>query len=287
MLASTVLVRAPAGAVVQTATGLTRSTQPLTQPPPATAPTAGQSESSSDRMASIRQTPGPESLSSTAERILHGSIRTSTRRTYDSCWRRWQDWNHQQSSDPANPSVVRMLNYLAFLLDSGLSANSLSLHKSAIFSLLAFQTDEFKDMANSERLVKFLRGAFNQHPKIKPSSVWDVDSILSILRSWGPNTTLTLLQLFRKTLVLLALVSACRVAELASLSRTMQRHAGGCTLRLKHLKKNSSAKSLQLDIDIFYFLAEPLLCPLQCLELYLSRIFIYRGLCLRHPPETL
>jgi hypothetical protein len=78
-------------------------------------------------------------------------------------------------------------------------------------------------------------------------------------------------QLFLKSLTLFAITSACRVSEMANLSREVIRHNTGWTFRLLVFKKNSRPSNSHLTIDIFYFLENPNLCPLKCLEIYLQR----------------
>jgi integrase len=121
-----------------------------------------------------------------------------------------------------------------------------------------------------------MKGAFNANPNLKPSEIWNLDVVLSFLASWGPNSQLSLKQLLCKSVALLALVSACRVSELANLDSQILKRDSSWSFRFLSLKKNSTPKQTFLDIEIFAFHQEDF-CPLACLELYLLRTAEFRG----------
>jgi hypothetical protein len=134
-----------------------------------------------------------------------------------------------------------------------LAVGTLNLHKSAIISILSIRDTTFESFSNSKLLSRLLKGAFNLKPRSKPRLTWDVDVLLTCLKNWGPNSSLSIRQLFLKSLGLLALVTACRVSELSSLSRHFRQSPSGWTLDFNKLKKTSSIKNDSLKIFVNYF----------------------------------
>jgi integrase len=164
---------------------------------------------------------------------------------------------------------VHLANYLADLFSSGLSAGSLNVHKSAIVFILCQENDVFASFNSSHQLRSILKGAFNARPPRVKRGIWNVDTVVTFLRSLGPNESLTLVLLLRKCVTLFALVTACRVAELASFSRKIKKESEGWLFSLNEWKKSSSSKRQDVSIKVFFF-QDPILCPLNCLARYLS-----------------
>jgi hypothetical protein len=85
----------------------------------------------------------------------------------------------------------------------------------------------------------------------------------------GENPSLPLSKLLQKSLMLLALASACRVSELAMLSRKIKVVNGGWVFFFQNWKKNSTKKNAKTELEVGFF-EDPLLCPLRGLEVYLK-----------------
>jgi integrase len=169
-----------------------------------------------------------------------------------------------------NPHEFQVVNYLAHLLEQGLASGSVQVHKSAILTNLSFLNAKFQVLRESELIKRVLKGGFNERPTCPRVVVWDVKDVLSLIRSWGRNHDLSLTRLFQKTLTLLALSSACRVSELAALSRHIVVRPREWVFSLVKLKKNSSQKRASLQVEISMF-EDQLLCPIESLKLYLER----------------
>jgi hypothetical protein len=182
----------------------------------------------------------------------------------------------QGKMDPSNPSECQFVNYLACLLEDGLAVNSVVLHKSAIISSLVLRDQSFQALANSIKVERLLKGGFNLRPPTTERGIWDVNVVLSMFSSWGDNSSLSIKQLLQKSLTLLALVSACRISELAALSSQIIQEDNRWRFHFLRWKKNSSRKKQRLDLDLFFY-SDVLLCPLRCLEAYLRVTANLRG----------
>jgi integrase len=151
-----------------------------------------------------------------------------------------------------------------------LSVNSVMIHKSAISYFLQLGDYDVKNLSSSTKIQRLLRGAFNSNPPKPRTPIWNDDNVLSLVISWGDNSSLPFKRLFLKSLALLALVSACRISELASLSRVVLKESSGWEFYFKSWKKNSSNKRPSVSLKVAYF-KETNLCPLSCLEMYLHK----------------
>jgi integrase len=209
-----------------------------------------QGPSSVDGLANNGLSEAPTGLSESANNLIFKSVRESTRRSYAGCWNRWLCWNKKRSQDPLDTSVERLCNYLASLSDEGLGASSLNIHKSAIFYFLCLKDRKYDSMVHAVILNRLIKGAFNSRPPTRRTQVWEVSQVLNLLESWGPNNSLSLNHLFLKSLTLTALVTACRVSELANLSNEIQRFTDRWVLRINQWKKNSSIRNTDLS---YYF----------------------------------
>jgi integrase len=178
-------------------------------------------------------------------------------------------WCGRQQINPRNPTLILFANYLSFLYQSGLASQSLTQHKAAIIFNLSMQDVKFQSWYEADCLRRIIKGVFNRTPVNRVTYIWNVDQLLDHIRKWGPNSELSVKRLLQKSLSLLALVSACRVSELANLSSQVVKRPGVWTFKFLKWKKNSSVKNSCLDLNIFAFHQE-LVCPLAGLSAYLD-----------------
>jgi integrase len=270
-------VLAAAGLVSETDSSSLGTTLPTTgiphivvQPTRSASPVGVTITSQVDGMAHIGVRQDESALSEGALYLISNSIRDSTRKSYTSCWNRWRSWCGDNKWDPTDPHEHQFVNYLAFLFEKKLASNTVALHKSAILSQLILLNSKAVKFQDSALIRRVMKGGFNVRPVNRSSSVWDLDQVLQVLRSWGPNSGLSVKRLFQKSVMLLALVSACRVSELAALSRLVVVHSQGWIIPFDRLKKNYSSKRPMFQLEISFF-SDPLLCPLQCLTLYMEK----------------
>ena len=106
-----------------------------------------------------------------------------------------------------------------------------------------------------------------------------MSTVLSYLRSLGPNESLTLKLLTRKLVVLLALVLANVCSDFVRLTLKGRKYsAAGAELRCSGLSKTDKAgqgKPFQ-PFYLFSFDQDPLLCPVACLKAYENATVSFR-----------
>ncbi|GFS21670.1 hypothetical protein ElyMa_005089500 [Elysia marginata] len=91
--------------------------------------------------------------------------RPSTRKSYDTFFRKWVQFCHRKQSDCFCHTESTLLEFLAVLFDSGDSYSLLSSARSAISAILV---DENSSIGEAPLILikKFLRGVFNSRPQI-------------------------------------------------------------------------------------------------------------------------
>lgn len=128
-------------------------------------------------------------------------------------------------------------------------------------------------------VVRLMKGIFNSNPpKPRYTTTWKVETVTTLLQSWGPNRDLDLKTLTRKLTMLLALTSAGRTSDLCLLStRLIGKQSGGWKFRLEGLRKTSGPSKPCPSLFFPEFRQARDLCPVKCLEVYLERTAGHRG----------
>lgn len=113
------------------------------------------------------------------------------------------------------PSVADVLKFLTELHDLGLGYSVVNTAKSAVSSFLNTADPKSAQFGSHVLIKRFMKGIF----EIKPSlpcynCTWSTEKVLKFLKSLSPLTDLSLLQLLRKSVVLLALSMGQRAQTL-------------------------------------------------------------------------
>ncbi len=119
-------------------------------------------------------------------------------------------------------------------------------------------------------VVELMKGIFNSNPpKPKYATTWDVDLVVRYLGSMPENNDLSLIQLGRKTAMLLALVTMFRVSEVASIDLpSMIFSVQGLVLTLSKLRKTQ--QNGQLVTRQISRLQDRKICPVETTLAYIQ-----------------
>ena len=127
--------------------------------------------------------------------------KTNANYMYNFSWRKWEEWCEPRDIHPFSSDISGVL--WAFWQISLRPADSIVL--STAISSCHLPTDGFS-VGQHPLVSRLLKGAFNlRPPQPKYSHTWEVHKMLDFLKSLGLNDKLTLEQLTRKSVVLLAL----------------------------------------------------------------------------------
>ncbi len=218
----------------------------------------------------------------------------STRRLYALKWGVFVKWCHQAHIDPVTCTVLDVLSFLQYRLDSGSLPLTLKVYVAAIAAFRSPQGGQ--SIGRDPMVVSFLKGARRLHPPRPPSvPPWDLEVVLRALSQppFEPLTSVGLKELSFKTTLLLALASAKRIGDLHAFSvdsDCIRFGPGDCSVTLRprmgyvpkslstpfktqtvSLSALSSESTASREAD-----AQTSVCPVRALRIYIDRSASFR-----------
>ena len=269
-LAKPGLVSKASGAVIPRANPSPRNTEHsvehrgrLSSPSPAGPPALS-------RLAHIRKTFSAEGFSEGVIQMLTKSWRGSTETAYSSAWRTWNSWCAERSLHPLSAPVSEVLEFLLEQFLTGKQYRTLNTIRSAIS--MTHGGIKGVPVGQHQLVSRFMRGVFNSRPPIpRYTSTWDVDVVLKHLAALPGNQELSLPMLTHKLAMLLALTSAKRCSELASLDlRFCSIQSEGARFVIPGLTKTRRTGPPK-EVFFAYFHQNVKLCPVNTLVAYRER----------------
>lgn len=123
-----------------------------------------------------------------------------------------------------------------------------------------------------------MKGILRSHPpKPRYMETWDIDILLKYLDNLPDNNDLSLKQITQKLAVLLAVATPKRVSELSRLDRKYMTIANGqVKFQLPGLSKSQKDCTTR-EVIYPHYPANPKLCVLNCIQLYLSKTQSFRS----------
>ena len=177
-------------------------------------PNLGSAQSGSSNF--VRHLPTVE-LSPDVAQIIRASWRVSTQSAYNTPVRRWLDFCNRRQLNPHQPTVSQVLDFLHTLYELGLSHSAIGTHRSAISAIV--EIPGVPQLGEHWLVSRFMKGIFHlRPPQPRYTKTWDVNKVLSYLKSLGPNDSLMLKQLTLKTAALLTILGGRRIHTLHMLS---------------------------------------------------------------------
>ena len=200
--------------------------------------------------------------------ILLSASRQSTRKTYQSAWRRWSGWCVKRMIYPLSAPLTDILLYLSEYFNSGAAYRSVNVARSAITSHAKLTG---LPVVQNPLVIQLLKGIFsNRPPKHRYSHTWEVSSVTTYLASLGSNKSLSLKQLSWKLAMVFSLTCPKRVSALTKLDlRHCHILPEGVEFMLSSPRKRDTADQLA---KAFFspFPSNSKLCPVETLRCYLK-----------------
>ena len=149
-------------------------------------------------------------LSPGAFQSIRASWRVNTQSTHNTPVRRWQ-------LNPYQPTLSQVLDFLHTLFELGLSCKAIGTHRIAISAIVEIL--EVPQLEECWLVSRFMKGIFHlRPPKPRNTNAWDVNKVLSHLKSLGPNDSFSLKQITLITAALLTILAGRRIHTLHMLS---------------------------------------------------------------------
>lgn len=257
-------VDSTASAVVMDATNGTLDT-PITQES-----SQHERETKIDGMSLVRRQYKNKGLSDHVTGILLDSWRPSTQKQYAVHFKRWHVFCRERKITPYSPALTDVLDFLYTQLR--LSYSSLNTARSALSCIISIDN---VPVGKHPLVCRFLKGAFeNKPPSNKHYAIWDVRTVLEFLKTFTPNSSLTLKDMSLKLTMLLALVTIQRKQTLTQLKINDNCMIKSDTQFLFHLDthvKQSRPNYTVPPVIVPRYSVDLDICPYSCLEEYLAR----------------
>ena len=141
----------------------------------------------------IRKAYEEEGLSQRTVEVLSHSLRPGTKNQYSVYIRQWIQFCKAKRLSCLSAKASDVLEFLSTLFyDKGLGYSTINTCRSALATFLVLQDSECT-LSSHPLISRFMKGVFNlRPPKPKYVDIWDVKTVLTLLRSWSPATLLEL-----------------------------------------------------------------------------------------------
>lgn len=216
-------------------------------------------------MCVIREGFRKQQVPESALEVMISSISENTRSQYTSSLKLWWVFCQEHNIDCYNFHTSSLLKFLSDCFQNGSSYGTLNNHRSAI-SLISIN-----NISEDLRLRRFFKGVF----RIKPSFprynyIWDPSTVLDYLEN-NDNDSITLEQLSKKLVMLLALSTGQRTQTLSLIKISNTKYFDDrIVITITSLIKTSAIGKAQPVLNLPYFRPRPGICPASTLVKYIS-----------------
>ena len=240
------------------------------------------------RLGALRGHLQTEGFSNSAANRISQPIAESSSKVYDGRWRGWCDWCAKLKINPVNPSIPQVADFFVFLFEEEkMAISTITGYRSAMASVLHNRNVMVGENPQLTKLIRNFKRDRGPTPVIVPR--WDLSIILKYMTDLEPLSSLSIENLTKKTLFLLAFASGRRRCELHALRSdepfvSFGREFSNVSLRPdpKFIAKTQSASVQATEMLIPALIGSHLsdidrsLCPVRSLRQYLSKTEPYR-----------
>lgn len=164
-----------------------------------------------------------------------------------------------------------IIEFLTKLYNDGGQYGTINTHRCALSLIIGTISDD-------DRITRFCKGVYRLRPPLpRYNTTWDTSVVLNHLESLYPNETLSLEQLSKKCVTLLALVTAHRIQTLSKIKIDQITVLNNqIIIRITDLIKTSKVRSKQPTLHLPFFEERPGICPAKTLTAYIDKSKIVR-----------
>lgn len=203
------------------------------------------------------------------KQLLTSSWRKSTLATYGPPIRRWITWCETNNIDSKSPSGKDVAQFLARLyLDQNFAYSTILLHKSAISTYCANNTDE--KITSNFLVHQILKAISVAKPKSNKAPIWDIKLLFTWLKETPMNNSL--FDISRRTALILLLASGRRLHDLTLLNMANDKFIQGDTdiiLWPDYGSKTDSGTFQQSGWQLLKH-PDPSICPVRHIQLLIQ-----------------
>ena len=201
------------------------------------------------------------------------SLRESTKKQYGQYLREYLEFF---DTDGFKPCPTNLLSFLTSLYERGVGYSAINTARSAVSSVSAMLGSE--KIGDHPTVCRFMKGIFNLRPSLpRHATTWNPDIALTLLDKSSEH--LPLLELSRKVVFLVTLLSAQRVSTISNIQlKDLKFTPTSLTVNIGMVKQSRPGKGQQPLL--FETCSEyPNLCVVQQIKVYIKRTESLRELC--------
>ncbi|XP_024888222.1 uncharacterized protein LOC112465081 [Temnothorax curvispinosus] len=205
--------------------------------------------------------------------IIIASLSESSLKQYNTGLKKWWRFCGVNQSDPYQITVPMVLRFLTIQYKNGASYGTLNCFRSAIGKI------QGSSLADDSRIKGFFKGVAKlKPPRAKYDCTWDPKIVLEYLGKLNSNDDLTLDELSKKLVTLLALVTSHRMQTLTLIDiRNIMQNEDKYEIKISENIKISKPGKVQPNLIIPVFESNSSICPAIALTTYLKRTKALRG----------
>lgn len=201
------------------------------------------------------------------------SLADKSHKQYDVYLKKWYTFCVESNCELYNASIPQILYFLNKLYEEGARYGTLNTCRSALALILG------NKILEDDRIKKFYKGIFRLRPPLPRYSVtWDPSIVVNYLSQLYPNETLSLKQISKKLITLLALITAHRVQTLSKINiKNIEKFSSKIKIKIPDFLKTTRIGCLHPTLVLPFFEEKPQICPGKVLTAYLDKTVPLRG----------
>ena len=204
--------------------------------------------------------------------IAFASLSDATIKQYSVVFKPWFSYCQRKSCDPYNAEIKEILEFLSEKFNNGASYGTLNTARSAISLISRI------DISDNDGIRRFFKGVFRLRPtNPKYTKTWDTEILLQFAARLEPIEKLSLEQITKKLMILLALGTAHRMQTLSLIRiNNITINTTGVEIKIMDHIKTSRVGSIRPVFFLPRFKENLGLCVARSLEHYMKVTKEYR-----------
>ena len=198
------------------------------------------------------------------------SWQDSTQKQYAGYLQKWQRFCSGRKVDIFSPPVEEVLHFLTELFEANCGYSALNTARSVLSTFIVLPGNI--SVGNHPLVTRFMKGVFQSRPTFpKYAEIWDVNVVLSYLKTLSPVAKLSLKDLTYKVTMMLMLLSGQRIQtiqllDLKDMTVSKSQFTFKVSSKVKHTKPG---RHLQ-DLKFTAYAPDRRLCIYTYLQKYLA-----------------
>ncbi len=205
-------------------------------------------------------------------KFMLNAWRSGTRKNYGSHIAKWVAYCNKHSINFMQPRIGDILNWLYEGYVKGLAHSTLGSMRSALSTMISINN---KPVGQHPYIVQFIRSVYQERPSLpKYNTTWSINKVMDYLKSLGPNSDLSLENLTKKLLMLMAILSGVRGQVLQFLDldhMVLEKDHSRVAFAITKLTKTSKPGKHPSELVFKSYPHDEDLCVIKCLVEYIDR----------------